>query len=64
MKKLGRLGRGVLFAACRHSHFAQERFCLFFVRAVVTMVTSNPMLRLILSSSTSGKIAWSETPSV
>jgi len=27
-----------------------------FVRAVVTIVTSNPMLRLILSSSTSGKI--------
>src|SRR5262245_10358798 len=26
------------------------------VRAVVTIVTSNPMLRLILSSSTSGKI--------
>src|SRR5262245_46619420 len=34
------------------------------VRAVVTIVTSNPMLRLILSSSTSGKIDWSETPRV
>src|SRR5947207_2361741 len=34
------------------------------VRAVVTIVTSNPMLRLILSSSTSGKIDWSETPIV
>src|SRR5215468_6964793 len=34
------------------------------VRAVVTIVTSNPMLRLILSSSTSGKIDWSEIPSV
>src|SRR5262249_37615223 len=34
------------------------------VRAVVTTVTSNPMLRLILSSSTSGKIDWSETPIV
>src|SRR4029453_3556570 len=32
------------------------------VRAVVTIVTSNPMLRLILSSSTSGKIDWSEMP--
>ena len=32
-----------------------------FVRAVVTC-TSNPILRLILSSSTSGKIDWSETP--
>src|SRR5437899_7957803 len=34
------------------------------VRAVVTMVTSKPILRLILSSSTSGKIVWSVTPSV
>src|SRR5215475_3679215 len=34
------------------------------VRAVVTIVTSNPMLRLILSSSTSGKIDWSEMPIV
>src|SRR5215831_21190403 len=34
------------------------------VRAVVTIVTSNPMLRLILSSSTSGKIDWSEIPMV
>src|ERR1043166_6286748 len=34
------------------------------VRAVVTIVTSKPMLRLILSSSTSGKIVWSATPSV
>src|SRR5437867_7024246 len=35
-----------------------------FVRAVVTIVTSNPILRLILSSSTSGKIVWSATPRV
>src|SRR5437870_4512948 len=34
------------------------------VRAVVTIVTSKPMLRLILSISISGKIVWSGTPSV
>src|SRR5437588_86865 len=34
------------------------------VRAVVTMVTSKPMFRLILSISISGKIVWSGTPSV
>src|SRR5262245_20192596 len=34
------------------------------VRAVVTIVTSNPTLRFILSSSISGKIDWSETPIV
>ena len=52
------------FVGERHAQFGQERLGFVIGRAEVTMVTSKPMLRLILSSSTSGKMDWSVTPRV
>ena len=46
--------------------FVSPRFRLSaaLLMALVTIVISNPMFLLILSSSTSGKMLWSATPSV
>src|SRR5689334_4978275 len=67
-------GTHEIYAACAAAFFARSEngipislnsdLASSSVRAEVTIVTSKPMLRLILSSSTSGKMVWSVTPSV